>query len=222
MSGGREPGATSGVIVAAEELLRAEAAVITSISNTAIEQLETIAGELITLTGKIVIIGAGTSGYVARRAAHLFSVCGSPAMFLHPADALHGAVASLQPQDFLIGLSKGGRTAEVNDVIRFAKERGVHTVALTSAERSEMSELADQTVRLPADDLSDPGGMIAMGSTLAASAWLDALAYVLMRAKGYDFGRVLRSHPRGAVGQTAHLPANLSHITLLDHQKGSI
>jgi len=205
---------------AARQLLDAESALIASISVTAEEQLEAIANDLIGLQGKVFFVGAGTSGYVARRAAHLFSVCGTPAVYMQPADALHGSIAAIQPQDALIALSKGGATTEVNRVIVLAKEIGVPVFALSCVEESEMADLADETVVLPADDVSDPGGLIAMGSTLAHSAWLDALAYVLMRAKAYDFDHVLHTHPSGAVGQKTTLPPDLTPIKLSTPNEG--
>lgn len=204
----------SEVAAAASRFVEAEARLVAGTAAAIDDEFEAVAALMMDVTGKVVFSGSGTSGYVARRAAHLFSVCGTPAMFLHPADALHGGVAALQAGDVLVVLSKGGGTREVNDLARLARGAGVFVLALTSREHSAMTEVADRTVVLPADSFSDPGGLIAMGSTLAHSAWLDGLAYVLMRAKHYDFEHVLQTHPGGAVGQVTQLPPPLEPLVI--------
>lgn len=209
-----QPTPPSEAVVAATRFIQAEAQLVAGTVAKIDSQFEALAARMMDVTGKVVFSGSGTSGYIARRAAHLFSVCGTPAMFLHPADALHGGVASVQPQDLLVVLSKGGRTREVNELARLVTGAGIYVVALTSRENSELATIADRTIVLPSDGFSDPGGLIAMGSTLAHSAWLDGLAYVLMRAKRYDFERVLHSHPGGAVGHVTDVPAPLDGLTL--------
>jgi arabinose-5-phosphate isomerase len=217
-----QPTPASEAVTAATRFVQAEAQLVAGTVAKIDTQFEAVAARMMAVTGKVVFSGSGTSGYIARRAAHLFSVCGTPAMFLHPADALHGGVASLQAHDLLVVLSKGGRTYEVNELARLAKGSGIYVVALTSREDSEVAAIADRTVVLPADGFSDPGGLIAMGSTLAHSAWLDGLAYVLMRARGYDFEHVLHSHPGGAVGHVTDVPAPLDGLTLtpVDDREG--
>ena len=211
------PGQTtpvSDVVLAASQFIRAEAALVTSVASELGTEFEAAAAMVATVDGKIVFSGAGTSGCIARRAAHLFTVSGTPAMFLHPADALHGRVACLQARDLLVVLSKGGDSDEVNTLVELAKDAGVHAIALTSKEGSRLAAIADLIVVLPTDDVCDPGGLIAMGSTLAYSAWLDSLAYVLMRAKGYDFRQVHHSHPSGIVGKATSLPGPLEPLAL--------
>jgi len=205
---------TTPATLVAKQMIEAEASLIAAIPQRAEEQLETIAHQILSIKGKVVFTGAGTSGHVARRAAHLFSVCGTPAMFLQPADALHGGVSAVQPMDALIVVSKGGRSQEVNAVARLAHEIGLPVFSLTSVDQCDISDIVELNVVLPVDDISDPGGIVAMGSTLAQCAWLDALAVVLMRAKDYGFAQVLRSHPSGAVGGRTSLPPDLGHIDL--------
>jgi arabinose-5-phosphate isomerase len=156
----------------------------------------------------------GTSGFVARRAAHLFAVSGTPSLFLHPTEGRHGSVGAMRADDVLIVLSKGGASSEVNNLASLAHQQGSAVVAMTSNPNSELAAIADYTVVLRPDDIADPGGVIAMGSTLAYGSWLDAMAGVLMRAKNYGWDRVLFTHPGGAVGQTRALPAPLPSLTI--------
>lgn len=159
--------------------------------------------------GKVFVTGSGTSGAIARRMAHLLAVCGTPSVFLPAMDALHGTMGAVTAQDVLIVVSRGGESDELNQLTRRIKERGAHVVALTGAPLSTLAGLADITAVLRTGPDADPGDMIAMGSTLAAGVWGDALAYVLMRLLGYGWDRVLHTHPAGAVGLRDELPDEL-------------
>jgi D-arabinose 5-phosphate isomerase GutQ len=163
-------------------------------------------------SGKVVTVGVGTSGPVARRMAHLLATSGTPAVYLHPGDALHGALGAITAGDVILAMSKGGQSAEMNDFVTRARRRGAGIVALTANPASPLGQLADVTVRLPDVAGGDPGGVIAMGSSLLASAWGDALAIVLMRITGYGWDQVLDSHPSGAVGEIRQLPEALPRL----------
>jgi D-arabinose 5-phosphate isomerase GutQ len=162
--------------------------------------------------GKVVTVGVGTSGPVARRMAHLLSTSGTPSLFLHPADALHGGLGAITAADVVLAISKGGGSAELNEFIRLAKTRGAAVLVLTAKAESPLAGAADVAVVLPQTPDSDPGGIIAMGSSLAAAAWGDALAIVLMQISGYSWEQVIDAHPSGAVGQREQLPAALSRL----------
>ena len=147
--------------------------------------------------GKVVTVGVGTSGPVARRMAHLLSTSGTASLFLHPGDALHGALGAITAADVVLAISKGGGSAEL---------------VLTASAESPLAQAADVAVVLPQTPDSDPGGIIAMGSSLAAAAWGDALAIVLMQISGYSWDQVIDAHPSGAVGQREQLPPALSRL----------
>ncbi len=183
--------------------VRAEMAALSTVEAQIDGRLAAAARTLLEATGKVIPVGVGTSGVTARRLAHLLSVTGTPALFLHPADGLHGSLGAIEPGDVVIAISKGGQSTELNEFARRAKTRGAKVIVLTSRDGSELAALGDVTVALPTPDGADPGGVIAMGSTLIASAWGDALAVALMDARGYAWAEVLYTHPGGAVGQLA-------------------
>ena len=151
--------------------------------------------------GKVLVVGVGTSGPIARRMAHLLATSGTASLFLHPADALHGGLGAVRADDVVIAISKGGQSTELNSFARLAKDRGASLLSLTAVADSPLTRLADVTVVLPQTAGADPGGVIAMGSSLAVAAWGDALAVVLMELSGYSWAQVLEAHPSGAVGQ---------------------
>jgi D-arabinose 5-phosphate isomerase GutQ len=162
--------------------------------------------------GKVITVGVGTSGPVARRMAHLLSTSGTPSLFLHPGDALHGGLGAITAADVVLAISKGGGSAELNEFIRLAKTRGAALLVLTAREESPLARAADVAVVLPQTPDTDPGGIIAMGSSLVAAAWGDALAIVLMQISGYSWEQVIDAHPSGAVGQREQLPPALPRL----------
>ena len=205
---------TDPVLVAAADFIAAESGAVAQVAASIDDVFLDVAARLYACTGKVIVSGVGTSGFMARRAAHLFSVSGTPAVFIHPTEGMHGSVGALRAGDIVIVMSKGGSSSEVNTFVALAQAEGVQVIAITSLAESRLAELADVTAVLPVDSITDPGGVIAMGSTLAHSSWLDAMAYVLMRARGYSWDRVLFTHPGGAVGQVVDLPAPLPGLTI--------
>jgi len=152
------------------------------------------------VTGKVITSGLGTSGTVARRLAHLLSVTGTPAFYLSPSDGLHGGSATGVSGDMLIAISKGGESDELIEMASIMKDRGVKIVAMSASRDNPLAREADY-VALVDSSVADPGGIVAMGITLAQGAYGDALALLLMERKGYRWSQVVQSHPGGAVGK---------------------
>ena len=150
--------------------------------------------------GHVLVGGAGTSNTIASRFAHLLSCSGQPAVFLHPADSLHGSSGAVTANDTVILISKGGKTLEVNRFARIVKDRGAKLIAFTESADSELGQLADAVVRvkIPAD--SDPFGMVATSSSLANAAVADAICEAVLAEKGYTKEAFAKTHPGGAVG----------------------
>ncbi len=198
------------ILAAARERVSREAAAVLAVTDQLDAQFLRVVDLLFHLSGKVFVTGSGTSGILARRMAHLLTVCGTPALYLPPMDALHGGIGAVSPGDALIAISRGGASAEINDLVRRARENGVAgVVALTSAPASELAKLADISIAWENPAGSDPGDIIAMGSTLAVGVWGDALAYVLMAQRENSWDRFLHNHPAGAVGLITQPPAGL-------------
>lgn len=202
----------SPLLEAARQTVRDEAAAVAAVADQLDDSFLEVHELMLACEGKVFVAGSGTSGTVARRLAHLLSVCGTPAAFLHPMDALHGTMGVLTSSDILVTLSKGGESAEINQLIELAQRRGVHVVAITSDASSTMARLAQTVVTLRITPGADPGDVIAMGSTLVTSVWGDALAILLMRQRGYTWAQMLETHPGGAVGRRENAPDELGAI----------
>lgn len=205
--------AASQVLEEARATIAREAAGVASLAEQVDASFIEAMRLLFTCEGKVFVTGAGTSGAVARRMAHLLSVCGTPSVFIQAADALHGTVGAVSQGDIVIAISRGGGSAEINELTRRAQDRGARVIALTAASGSELARLADVVALIESPEGVDPGEVIAMGSTLVVAAWGDAAALVLMRLRGYGWDAVLHSHPSGAVGQVRDAPRALAPLT---------
>lgn len=168
---------------------------------------------LLSLKGKVITTGSGTSGIVAERMAHLLAVSGTPAFYLPCADALHGGMGAIDENDFVIAISKGGRSTEVVDLVTRLGERGVRVAAVTEKPDSPFAQAAERVVHLTTNPVdADPGGLIAMGSTLVVGAWGDALATTLMALRGHSWNDVVDIHPAGFVGTQTELPDEVALV----------
>jgi D-arabinose 5-phosphate isomerase GutQ len=163
---------------------------------------------LFACSGHVLVTGAGTSRTVAERFAHLLSCCGTPALFIHAADSLHGASGAIKPGDVVYIISKGGHSIEINQFAQIARQQGALIIAHTEKPESPLGQMADLVFQIVARPDIDPYGMIATGSSLINSAACDALCVLLLEKRGYtkdDFGK---THPGGAVGKklTGEIP----------------
>jgi D-arabinose 5-phosphate isomerase GutQ len=198
-----------GLTTLAGEVLAREAAAVAALADSVEAGVVAVARRLLEVTGKVVTTGSGTSGIMAERLAHLLSVCGTPAVYLPAMDALHGGMGAVTAHDIVLAISKTGRSAELTRLTEHFVDRGVDVVAITEEAQSPFALAATQVQALPhtAGD-ADPGGMVAMASTLAVGAWGDALAVVSMALRGHTLHDVVHSHPAGGVGARGHRPGD--------------
>lgn len=153
--------------------------------------------------GKVIVIGSGTSGTIGRRMAHLLSVSGTPSVYIHPMDALHGTMGAIEADDVVIALSKGGESEEINQLCRLLLDEGCPVIGVGESPTSSLASLSTLYVHLHTIDDADPENTLAMGSTLVTAVWGDALARVLMHVHGWKVEQSLKIHPAGAVGKHA-------------------
>lgn len=194
----------------ARQRVRDEAAAVLTVADQLDENFLRVVDLILALPGKVFVTGSGTSGILARRMAHLLTVCGTPALYTQPMDALHGSMGAITRGDMLIAISRGGASNEINELVRRVKSGGVVIVSLTSAPDSELAQLAGVSVVIRNSEGADPGNVVAMGSTLAVGVWGDALALVLMVKRQHSWERVLHNHPAGAVGLITEPPPALT------------
>jgi len=185
----------------AKEMIRAEGEAILGVAEQLGEPFAEAARLISECNSRILITGAGTSGTIARRMAHLFATCGMPAFYMNAADALHGPSAAVAPGDVLIALSKAGKSAEINQFAEVARQRGKKVISMTWEPESELASLSDVVLVIRPDTKGEGEGVLPFGSTLANGAVGDALCLVAKRLRGFDLAELTQTHPSGATAE---------------------
>ena len=151
--------------------------------------------------GKVILSGCGTSAMAARKVAHSLSCIEIPALFLSPADAVHGALGVLQREDILILISKGGNTQELVNLIPACKTKDALLIGVSENPESVIARQADIYLKVKVEQEPCRFNMLATASTLAVIATFDAICIALMQMTGYTREQFAVIHPGGAVGE---------------------
>src|SRR5882672_7721958 len=138
------------------------------------------------VTGRVIVTGIGKSGHVARKIAATFSSTGTPALFVHPAEASHGDLGMIGVGDVVIALSNSGNSAELGDLVAYSRRFEIPLVAVTGDARSTLAEAADVVMLLPAAAEACSMGLTPTTSTTMMLALGDALAVALLERKGFS------------------------------------
>ncbi len=162
-------------------------------------------------SGRIVVSGMGKSGHVARKLAATLASTGTPALFVHPAEASHGDLGMIVGGDVVLALSNSGETPELADIVAHARRFALPIVAITARRDSALAAAADAVLLLPQAAEACPMGLTPTTSTVMQMALGDALAVVLLTRRGFtaaDFGRF---HPGGRLGARLRRVGELMH-----------
>ena len=199
-------------IACARRVLRLEAegleAMAQSLDELFTEALDLLDGR----TGRVVVTGIGKSGHVARKIASTLASTGTPALFVHPAEASHGDLGMIEPEgDAVIALSNSGETTELADLVAYAKRFHIPLIAITGRADSALAQAADVALVLPASDEASPMGLAPTTSTTVMLALGDAIAVALLERKGFSPDRFHALHPGGRLGKMLLKVADLMH-----------
>lgn len=151
--------------------------------------------------GRVIVSGIGKSGHIARKIASTMASTGTPAYFVHPAEASHGDLGMITREDVLIALSNSGESAELLNIVPLIKREGAKLIALTGNPDSTLAREADAHLDAGVAQEACPLNLAPTASTTAALALGDALAIALLDAKGFGAEDFARSHPGGALGR---------------------
>jgi arabinose-5-phosphate isomerase len=152
-------------------------------------------------TGRVVVSGIGKSGHVARKLAATLASTGTPAFFVHSAEASHGDLGMMRPDDVVIAISNSGESAEILAIVPLLKRLGARLIAITGNVRSTMAREADVALDAGVEREAGPLGLAPTSSTTAAMALGDALALALLEARGFSADDFARAHPGGSLGR---------------------
>jgi arabinose-5-phosphate isomerase len=185
----------------AREVLEIEAAAITGLIPRLDRNFQSAVDIILNSRGRVIVSGIGKSGHIARKIASTMSSTGTPAYFVHPAEASHGDLGMITREDILVALSNSGESAELLAIVPVIKRQGANLIALTGNPDSSLARQADAHLYAGAEKEACPLNLAPTASTTAALALGDALAVAVMQAKGVSRDEFARSHPGGALGR---------------------
>ena len=196
---------------AARRVLRFAGEALASLSECLNGDFTRAVDVLAAVRGRVVVSGMGKSGHVGHKIAATFSSTGTPAQFVHPAEASHGDIGALTPQDALLMLSYSGETAELSDLITYAKRFAIPLIGMASQPDSTLLQAADVALLLPRAQEACPMGLAPTTSTTLMLALGDALAVALMERKGFSADQYRDRHPGGALGRKLIRVSDIMH-----------
>lgn len=163
------------------------------------------------LKGRVICAGVGKSGHVARKIAATLASTGTPAQYVHPAEASHGDLGMITPDDCVLALSKSGETRELGDMIAYCRRFGVPLIAMTAGADSTLAKGSDILLLQPNAQEACGETRAPTSSTTMAIAYGDALAVALIEARGFTAQDFARYHPGGALGSALARVEDLMH-----------
>ena len=185
----------------AHDVLRTEADAIRALQGRLGASFVAAVRLLHACTGRVVVSGIGKSGIVARKLAATLASTGTPAFFVHAAEASHGDLGMIAADDVVVMLSNSGETDELTLLTPHLKRQGARVIAITGNEQSSLAQAADVHLDAAVDSEACPLGLAPTASTTAALALCDALALAVADARGFSMETFARAHPGGALGR---------------------
>ena len=189
------------VLEDARDVLRIEAQAIEALVPKLGDAFVAAVSLVLACRGRVVVSGIGKSGHVARKIAATLASTGTPAFFVHPAEASHGDLGMITADDVMLALSNSGSTEELVSIVPLVKRRGARLVAVTGQPGSPLARLADVHLEVAVAREACPLNLAPTASTTAALALGDALAVALLEARGFGRDDFAMSHPGGALGR---------------------
>jgi arabinose-5-phosphate isomerase len=185
----------------AQETFDIEAAAVQGLKARTGEAFAEAVAAMLDLRGRVVVMGMGKSGHVGRKIAATLASTGTPAMFVHPAEASHGDLGMIKSIDLVLAISNGGESEEITVILPVLKRLGVPMVAMTGNLNSTLGRHADIVLDSGVEKEACPLNLAPTASTTAQLALGDALAVALLDARGFKSEDFARSHPGGALGR---------------------
>jgi arabinose-5-phosphate isomerase len=195
----------------ARKVLQTEAAAVLALVERIGADFDRAVGLVRHCKGRVIVTGMGKSGIVCRKIAATLASTGTPAFFLHPAEAVHGDLGVIQADDVVIAMSYSGETEELTRVLETVKRIGAPLIALTGDLRSSLAQAADVALDCSVSEEACPMNLVPTASTTAALAMGDALAMTVLVEKGFKPEDFASLHPAGKLGKRLMRVAQVMH-----------
>ena len=189
------------IISIGKKVLSIEADAVQTLSSRLDENFASAVELLYNTKSRVIVTGMGKSGLVGRKIAATLSSCGTPALFIHPAEAGHGDLGMIVKEDILIAISYSGETKEIIDLLDFLKRAGLKLISITGNKKSKLARYSDIILEARVEKEAEPNGLVPTASSTAALAMGDALAIALMKQKGFGESDFAIVHPKGQAGK---------------------
>lgn len=161
--------------------------------------------------GRLIITGVGKSGHIGSKLAATFASTGTPAFFVHAAEANHGDLGMIAGNDVVLAISKGGESAELKSIINYTRRFSIPLIALTGSENGSLAKASDIVLLIPNEQEACPHGLAPTTSTLMQLALGDALAIALLEARSFTAGDFRVFHPGGKLGASLTMVGDIMH-----------
>ena len=189
------------MIERAKKVLKIEAEAIEALIDRIDERFEQAVKMILNCEGRVVVTGMGKSGLIGKKIAATLASTGTPALFLHPAEGIHGDLGMVMRGDTVIALSNSGETDELSRMLPSLKRLGIGIIALTGNPESTLAKNSDVVIDVGVKEEACPLGLAPTASTTATLAMGDALAVVLLDQRGFKEEDFACFHPGGALGK---------------------
>jgi len=192
---------SSDILITARQVLITESEALSVLAQHLDQHFISAHQLILNCSGRVVVSGIGKSGHVGHKIASTLASTGTPAFFLHPAEACHGDLGMIQPEDILIALSYSGESNELLQILPLLKRRGSPVISITGDPNSSLARLADVHLNVHIDREACPHNLAPTTSSTATLALGDALAVSLLVSRGFSAEDFARTHPGGSLGR---------------------
>ena len=204
------------IIKEARRVLKVELESVKTLSATFNDTLYKIVSVILKTKGRVIVTGIGKSGHIANKTAATLSSTGTPAQFVHPAEASHGDLGSITKNDCILAFSNSGQSQELNDIINFAKRFGVPLLSVSSNKNSFLSKKSDHALTFKKPTEACPLNLAPTSSTTMSLIIGDVIAIVLLKMRGFKKTNFSNFHPKGNLGK------DLVKVTEIMHDKSQL
>ncbi len=195
----------------ARRVIHAEAAALAALAEGLTPAFSNAVETILRAAGRVVVSGMGKSGHIARKIAATLASTGTPAQFVHPAEASHGDLGMLTRNDVALVLSNSGETPELSDIVSHTRRHGIPLIGVATDPKSTLMRAADIALPLPSSEEACPFGLAPTTSTTATIALGDALAVAVMRRRDFTPQNFRMLHPGGRLGAQLLAVRDLMH-----------
>jgi arabinose-5-phosphate isomerase len=189
------------LIALAREVLAIESRAVDSLRARLDDEFAAACKLIIDTPGRVVVTGMGKSGHISSKIAATLASTGTPAFFMHPAEASHGDLGMITAQDLVLAVSYSGETEEIVTILPLVRRMGAKLISITGNPKSTLARIADVHLDVAVSEEACPLNLAPTASTTATLAMGDALAVALLKNRGFTAEDFARSHPSGSLGK---------------------